>query len=292
MVFEHIEKLKQEYSDKYVVVDEKRPELGRFRNLTGHVKTVNMSGRALVQFDGYDNIGWYDIEIDYLRVVTKPEPVEKGAPAAKKKPAAKAPAGPKEPSALEKARQADAKPKQSGKMSIQDVLAAARSGSAPAQGKQTPAQPKDKPKAEPKAPTAAKADTSKMSVADVLAAARAGKGGATAKPTAKEPSSTKAAVSAKKDSPPAAGSKAVDASKMSVADVLAAARGEKSGEAPAPTKEAEPKSAAPQAEVAKQESAATVPAEQKAPAEKKAPAGDLPTETADIIAWCREHDAG
>ena len=283
MVFEHIEKLKQEYSDKYVVVDENRPELGRFLNLTGQVKTVNMSGRALVQFDGYDNIGWYDIEIDYLRVVTKPEaaePATKGAPAAKKKLVAKAPAGQKEPSALEKARQADTKPKQSGKMSVQDVLAAARSDSAPAQGKQDPA----KPKAEPKTLSPAKADASKMSVADVLAAARADKGGA----AAKEPVATQATGPAKNDSPPAADSKAVDASKMSVADVLAAARGEKSGAAPAaaPAKESETKSAAPQSEVAKQESTAS------APAEKKAPTGDLPTGTADIIAWCREHDAG
>ncbi len=28
---------------------------------TGVIKTVNMSGRALVEFDGHNNIGWYDI---------------------------------------------------------------------------------------------------------------------------------------------------------------------------------------------------------------------------------------
>jgi len=33
-----------------------------FAALTGSVKTVNMSGRALVEFDGYNNIGWFDID--------------------------------------------------------------------------------------------------------------------------------------------------------------------------------------------------------------------------------------
>ena len=62
MVFEHIEKIKQEYTDKFVVVDESCPELRRFIGQTGMVRTVNMNGRALVEFDGHLNIGWYDIE--------------------------------------------------------------------------------------------------------------------------------------------------------------------------------------------------------------------------------------
>ena len=74
MVFEHIEKLKLEYTDKFVMVDERRPELRRFRGQTGTVRTVNMNGRALVEFDAYDNIGWYDIEIDYLKVIDQPLP--------------------------------------------------------------------------------------------------------------------------------------------------------------------------------------------------------------------------
>ena len=37
MIFEHIEKLKKQYTDKYVVVDESQPELQRFRGLTGAV---------------------------------------------------------------------------------------------------------------------------------------------------------------------------------------------------------------------------------------------------------------
>jgi hypothetical protein len=99
MVFEHIEKLQAEYVDKYVVVDNQRPELRRFTGLTGVVKTVNMSGRALVQFDGRNNIGWYDIDIDYLKVVDKPLPKEepqvpRRATPAKKPPAPGTPAAP------------------------------------------------------------------------------------------------------------------------------------------------------------------------------------------------------
>ena len=92
MVFEHIEKLKQQYTDKYVEVDHQRPELRRFKGMTGTVKTVNMSGRALVEFDSYNNIGWFDIDVDYLKVVDAPRPKEEkpAAKAAAKKPAAKA----------------------------------------------------------------------------------------------------------------------------------------------------------------------------------------------------------
>ena len=72
MVFDHIEQLKQEYTDKYVVVDESRPELRRFNGMTGTVRTVNMNGRALVEFDAYLNIGWYDIDVDFLKVIDKP----------------------------------------------------------------------------------------------------------------------------------------------------------------------------------------------------------------------------
>ena len=73
MVNQQIEKVKQEYTDKYVVVDAQCPELARFSELVGQVKTVNMSGRALVEFGDYHkNIAWYDIDLDYLKVVDKP----------------------------------------------------------------------------------------------------------------------------------------------------------------------------------------------------------------------------
>ena len=87
MLPERIEKLKQEYTDKYVAVDEKRPVLARFQGMIGQVKTINFNGRALVEFDGQEDRGWYDVELDYLRVVDKPEanpPAEKGGKAAAK----------------------------------------------------------------------------------------------------------------------------------------------------------------------------------------------------------------
>ena len=81
MLSERIEKLKQQYTGQYVVVDGQRPELARFADICGRVKTVNMNGRALVQFDGVDQ-GWYDLELDDLKVIDKPEPKAAEAAAA------------------------------------------------------------------------------------------------------------------------------------------------------------------------------------------------------------------
>ena len=157
MVFDHIEKVKQEYTDKYVVVDGERPELARFRDHVGQVRTVNMSGRALVEFIDYHlNIGWYDIDLDYLKVVDKPEPAEK-KPAAKK-PAAKKAAPKAAPSGDEK--------------KLSPLEMARMQGAATKQA--------DKPKSESAAPAApatsekAKPAGGKMSTADILAAARGG----------------------------------------------------------------------------------------------------------------------
>jgi hypothetical protein len=98
------EQLKKELTDKFVVVADGVPELRRFNGLTGKVRTVNMNGRALVEFDGAVDIGWYDIEPSYLKVVS--EPLKKAAPEKHAKPAA-APAEAKKPagkSPLEMAR--------------------------------------------------------------------------------------------------------------------------------------------------------------------------------------------
>ena len=96
MSIELAEKLKEKLTDKFVVVDPSIPELRRFANWTGKVKTVNMSCRALVEFDGPVDISWYDIDPAYLTIVDAP--VKKAAPAAKA-PAEKAPAAAAKPAA-------------------------------------------------------------------------------------------------------------------------------------------------------------------------------------------------
>lgn len=117
------EQLKKEWTDKYVVVDGGAPELKRFSGLTGTVRTVNMNGRVLVEFDGAVDISWYDIDPSYLKVI--PEPLKKKVPAAKAAPAAAAPkpasaaapTGEKKLSPLELARQQGAAAKAAGAQS-------------------------------------------------------------------------------------------------------------------------------------------------------------------------------
>ena len=115
--FEQAELLKKQYTDKFVVVKAGVPELKRFQGLTGVVKTVNMSCRALMLFDGPADIGWYDIDPTFLTLVDAPiakkaegkaikeSPAAKEAPAAKAAPAAMKPAGEKKLSPLEMIRQ-------------------------------------------------------------------------------------------------------------------------------------------------------------------------------------------
>jgi hypothetical protein len=184
MVFPNIEKIKQDYTDKYVMVDPQRPELARFANAVGQVKTVNMSGRALVEFLDYHlNIGWYDIELEYLKVVDKPLPKGKTEKPVPKKPQDK-PEGKAAPTTGDK-QIADAKKTPAGatskegagaKPSTADILAKLRGGgggAAPA-----PTAKKEEPPKGPKpdaAPAAGgKVDRSKMSVADMIAAAKGG----------------------------------------------------------------------------------------------------------------------
>ena len=107
MSIEQAERLKKEWTDKFVVVDDNVPELRRFAGRTGKVKTVNMSCRALVEFLDTEDIGWYDIDPAYLTVVEEPAvkapaKAEKPAPAAKAAKPAAAKAG---KSPLELARQ-------------------------------------------------------------------------------------------------------------------------------------------------------------------------------------------
>ncbi len=160
MVFEQIEALKRQYTDKYVVVDETRPELRRFQGQTGTVRTVNMSGKALVEFDAHENIGWFDIDPDFLRIIEeplpKPEKAERGKPATEKKPAADKSAAAK-PSAKKPATG----------MSVEEMLAAAR-------GEKKGGAPASAAKAKPAA------SAKKMTVEEMLAAARAEKAGGAA----------------------------------------------------------------------------------------------------------------
>lgn len=290
MLMDHVEKLKLQYTDKYVAVDASRPELRRFEGLTGYVKTVNMSGRALVEFASYaNNIGWYDIDIDFLTLVDKPKEEEiapaKKAPA-KSKAKAKKPAAPSGKASaptsvadvLAAARSGGGKtaapkkiapaaaPKSAAAMSVADVLAAARGEGA--SGK-TAAPKKATTTAAPKSAAA-------MSVADVLAAARGegASGKAASETPSGESSESIAQLLENARQPRASADKAPEASKpkaMSTADILAAARGGAAA-APEPAAEAEPSD--PEPEVAAQ----------------PVPAGDIPTDTEGILAWCREHD--
>jgi hypothetical protein len=168
-MFDVIERLKSDWTDKYVVIDSSAPELARFATATGIVKTVNMNGRCLVEFDQYNNIGWYDIDPSCLKIVPKPLPKpaetkEKAKPAAKAAPAKEA-----------------AKPAAAKKPSTADILAAAR-----AKGGATAAKP---------AAEAAPAAGGKLSTAEILARARGAKAAAapapaaevTAEPAAEEP---------------------------------------------------------------------------------------------------------
>jgi len=218
MFSDKIEQMKLDFTDKYVLVDATRPELARFRDVVGRVKTVNMNGRALVEFDEYHlNIGWYDIAPEFLKVVDKPPPREKKVEA--KKTAAKTEA---KPAAVKPAAPAA----KGGKPSVAEMLAAARSGGAAKAGCTAPPPAKAKEAPAAAKPAGGKVDRSKMSVADMLAAARSGgaAGAASAAPkaAASAPAEEVAAAPApvKKAAPAAAKStEKVDKSKMSIDDM-------------------------------------------------------------------------
>ena len=159
-------------------------------------------------------------------------------------------------------------------MSLQDVLAAARGGAkgaAPAAGASDQAAPaKPAAPSAPSAPTVAKAapssapaklDPKKMSVADMLAAARGGAKSESPAPAAAPKSVPEAKPAAPKSDAPKICAAKLDPKKMSVADMLTAARGGAKSESPAPAaaapksvpeaKPAAPKSDAPKSALAK-----------------------------------------
>jgi hypothetical protein len=196
-MFDVIERLKAEWTDKYVVIDSPAPELSRFAKTTGTVRAVNMNGRCLVEFDQFNNIAWYDIDPSHLKVVTEPLP----------KP--------------EKQAKAKASP-------------AAKTSSSKASSPQ------------------------KKSTADILAAARGGGLKSAAKPSGK----------------------------LSTADILAKARGAKTPPPPA-VADPTPDESALEETIAADET----PEQDESPQAKESPVGELPTTTAEKIAWCRQHDA-
>lgn len=67
-----IEKLRQEYTNQYVVVEGDRPEYRRFQGRIGQVKTITTNARALVQFNDSADRAWYDLDLDYLKIVDRP----------------------------------------------------------------------------------------------------------------------------------------------------------------------------------------------------------------------------
>lgn len=105
------DQLKRDLTDKYVLVQDGVAELRRFQGLTGQIKTVNMNCRALVQFDGPVDIGWYDIDPAYLKVVDQPLPKKAAGHDAKapaKEPVAAKPAAAKGGNPLDQIRKGGA----------------------------------------------------------------------------------------------------------------------------------------------------------------------------------------
>lgn len=206
MSIEHAERLKKELTDQWVVVAAGVPELRRFEQFTGQVRTVNMNCRALVEFQGSEDIGWYDIDPQYLTVVDAPQPGRKASAEPKKTPKATGKAAP-------------AAAAKSGGSPLDQIRAQAGGAAAPA--KPAPAKP---------------------SGGSPLDQIRAQAGGAPAKPAAAKPASgspldqiraqaagtpaaapaPEKAVEPANDDAPATAKSSVDTSGMSPLDVIRA----------------------------------------------------------------------
>lgn len=68
---DEIERLKQQYAGRRVLVDARRPELARLANMPGRVVAINYNGQAVVQFEGPDQ-GWHDIDPEFLKLEPLP----------------------------------------------------------------------------------------------------------------------------------------------------------------------------------------------------------------------------
>ncbi len=67
-----IQKLRQDYSNRYVVLESDRPESRRFQGRIGLVKTITMNCQALVEWVDSADRAWYAFDLDDLRLVDRP----------------------------------------------------------------------------------------------------------------------------------------------------------------------------------------------------------------------------
>ncbi|WP_373652753.1 hypothetical protein [Schlesneria sp. DSM 10557] len=224
MSIERAEKLKELLTDKFVVVDASVPELRRFENWTGKVRTVNMNCRALVEFDGPVDIGWYDIDPDYLKVVDAP--VKKAPPAAKTAPAAKPPVAAGAPSAAPKPAAAGKSPLDAIRAQ-QSAKAAAASSAAPtaAPGKPSPLDMIRKQQAAKAAAAAAAPAESVATPAPTAAAPEA----AVAEPVPAEPVVTEAASAPAPAAPAAVPTTGPDGRPLSKLEIIRMQQAAKKG---------------------------------------------------------------
>ena len=68
MSIQRAEDLKREWTDRCVLVNKEVAELRRFAGLIGHVKTVNMNCRLLIEFETPADNSWYDIDPAFVHV--------------------------------------------------------------------------------------------------------------------------------------------------------------------------------------------------------------------------------
>ena len=205
MSIELAERLKREFTDKWVVVQSDVPELKRFEGLTGRVKTVNMNCRALVEFDNPVDISWYDIDPSFLSVVDEPKPKPKAEPKAKKAAPAKAEGKPAAKTAglspLELARQqaaGGAKPAAEKKAGLSPLEMARQQGAAGgAKAEAAPAAPKESPKAAPSGKAMSPLEMARMQGAGGSAEAAPEAAAPTEEPVVEEQSAAPEAAPAK-----------------------------------------------------------------------------------------------
>ena len=227
-----------------------------------------MNGRALVEFDHHANIGWFDIDVDYLKVIDRPLP-KKEAPK---------PSSGKAKVAAEKAQPSAAPATGDGEKQLSPLEMARLQDSGGGQGGGQTAAPKEE--------AASQAASPKMSTADILAAARGKKPAAPEQADAESP--------AKAPEPKAATPKASKpAGEMTLAEKLAAARGETvvaaepAAEAVDETVDRSPESPS----VVAEEPATAAEDEEPVSSSASSEAVDKSTMSIDeMIAWCRAHD--